>query len=197
MPRAVRFDHYGATEVLQVVEVDRPVPAAGEALVRVKAAGVNPGEAAVREGRMHGRFLASFPSGERSDLAGVIEEVGEGVEPFKIGDEVIGFTNRRASHAELVLVEAAHMTTKAPEVPWELAGALPIAGMTAYAAVRAVARASGETVAVSAAAGASARSLCSLPGVRVRPASRGAARSATRAGSARSRTSCVTSVLKR
>jgi NADPH:quinone reductase-like Zn-dependent oxidoreductase len=153
MPRAVRFDRYGGIDVLQVGEVERPVPGPGEALVRVKAAGINPGEASIREGRMHERWPATFPSGEGSDLAGVIEEVGEGVELFTVGDEVIGFTNARASHAELVLVEEVHMTPKPPEVPWEVAGALPIAGMTAYAAVSAVAPASGETVVVSAAAG--------------------------------------------
>ena len=153
MPRAVRFDHYGGTDVLDVVEVERPVPTAGEALVRVKAAGINPGEAAIREGRMHARWPATFPSGEGSDLAGVIEELDDAITGFAIGDEVIGFTNARASHAELVLVTPAQMTRKPGAVPWEVAGALPIAGMTAYAAVRAVAPAPGETVAISAAAG--------------------------------------------
>jgi NADPH:quinone reductase-like Zn-dependent oxidoreductase len=65
----------------------------------------------------------------------------------------IGFTNGRASHAKLVLVEPPHITARPPEVPWEVAGALPIAGMTAYAAVRAVAATSSETVVVSGGAG--------------------------------------------
>jgi len=153
MPRAVRFDHYGGIDVLEVVDVERPAPAAGEALVRVKAAGINPGEAAIREGRMHARWPATFPSGQGSDLAGVIEELGEAIAGFAVGDEVIGFTNNRASHAELVPVQAGQITPRPPGVPWEIAGALPIAGMTAYAAVRAVAPAPGETVVVSAAAG--------------------------------------------
>ena len=50
MPRAVQFDHYGGVEVLNVVEVPRPTPGASEALVRVKAAGINPGESKIREG---------------------------------------------------------------------------------------------------------------------------------------------------
>lgn len=78
MPRAVRFDHYGGVDVLQVVDIERPTPGPGQALVRVKAAGINPGEASIREGRMHERFPARFPSGEGSDLAGVIEELGRG-----------------------------------------------------------------------------------------------------------------------
>ncbi|HME03689.1 MAG TPA: NADP-dependent oxidoreductase [Solirubrobacteraceae bacterium] len=153
MARAVRFDHYGGVEVLKVVDVESPVPAAGQVLVRVKVAGINPGEVAIREGRMHERWPASFPSGQGSDLAGVVEEIGDAVEQFEVGDEVIGFTDQRASQAELVLVEAEHLVYRPPNVPWEAAGGLFIAGTTAYAAVRAVAPTPGETVVVSAAAG--------------------------------------------
>jgi NADPH:quinone reductase-like Zn-dependent oxidoreductase len=153
MPRAVRFDHYGGVDVLNVVEVERPSPGPGEVLVRVKAAGINPGEASIREGMLHERWPATFPSGEGSDLAGVIEELGEGVEGWSVGDEVIGFTDGRASHAELVLVEAGNLTARPAGVPWEVAGALFVAGATAYATVRAVALEPGDTVVVSAAAG--------------------------------------------
>ncbi len=153
MPRAVRFDSYGGVDVLKVVEVPRPVPGAGQVLVRVKAAGINPGEAAIREGAMHERWPAQFPSGQGSDLAGIVEEVGAGVERFAAGEEVIGFTDRRASQAELVLVEEGHLVARPAGVPWDVAGALFVAGTTAYAAVRAVALARGDTVAVSGAAG--------------------------------------------
>jgi NADPH:quinone reductase-like Zn-dependent oxidoreductase len=153
MPRAVRFEQYGDVDVLDVVEVERPVPGRGQVLVAVKAAGINPGEAAIRSGVLHDRWPATFPSGQGSDLAGVVEEVGEGVGGFAAGDEVIGFTHDRASHAELVVVEADHLVRRPPEVPWEAAGGLFVAGTTAYAAVRAVAPGPGETVAVSGAAG--------------------------------------------
>jgi len=153
MARAVRFDHYGGVDVLDVVDVPRPVPTAGEVLVHVKAAGINPGEAAIREGLLDARFPATFPSGEGSDLAGIVEEVGEAVSEWKAGDEVIGFTNRRASHAELVVVEHDQLVRRPPGVPWEVAGALFVAGATAWAAVRAVAPVVQDTVAVSGAAG--------------------------------------------
>ena len=100
MPRAVRFDHYGGTDVLEVVEVALPAPAAGQVLVRVKAAAVNPGEASIREGLMHERWPAHFPSGQGSDLAGVVDAVGERVGGVSVGDEVIGFTDDRSSQAE-------------------------------------------------------------------------------------------------
>ena len=74
--RAVRFDRYGGRDVLYVADIDRPVPGAGEVLVEVRAAGINPGEAAIRTGALHEQFPATFPSGEGSDLAGVIVEVG-------------------------------------------------------------------------------------------------------------------------
>lgn len=153
MPRAVRFDRYGHADVLEVVEVERPVPAPGQVLVRVKAAGINLGEAKIREGLFHERWPATFPSGQGSDLAGIVEELGAGVEHFAVGDEVIGFTEDRASHAALALVEQDNLVPRPPNVPWEQAGALFVAGTTAYAAVRAVALRQGDTVAISAAAG--------------------------------------------
>src|SRR5580704_595902 len=151
--KAVRFDRYGGIEVLQVADVPTPEPSRGEALVKVKAASINPGEAKIREGLLHAMWPATFPSGEGSDLAGIVTKVGPGVEGFAVGDEVIGFTDRRASHAEYVVVEAKNLSIKPAKVPWEVAGSLAIAGSTAYASVRAVSLTRGDTVAVSAAAG--------------------------------------------
>ena len=151
--KAVRFDHYGGVDVLNVVDVADPVPVEGEVLVRVKAAGINPGEAAIRKGALHDRFPATFPSGEGSDFAGVIEQIGRAVDHWRPGDEVIGFTNKRASHAELVVVPADQLTSRPTSVPWDVGGALFVAGVTAWAAVRAVRPSSGDTVVVSGAAG--------------------------------------------
>jgi NADPH:quinone reductase-like Zn-dependent oxidoreductase len=122
--KAVRFDRYGGIEVLQVVDVPMPEPSHGEALVKVKAASINPGEAKIREGLLHAMWPATFPSGEGSDLAGVVTKVGPGVESFTVGDEGIGFTDRRASHAEYVVVEAKNLTIKPVKVPWEVADSL-------------------------------------------------------------------------
>lgn len=151
--KAVRFDHYGDIDVLEVREVPRPSPGPGEVLVEVKAAGINPGEAMIRKGALHDRWPATFPSGQGSDLAGVVAEVGPGVETFTVGEEVLGFTNQRASQTEFVVVPATQLTAKPSAVSWELAGGLFVAGTTAYAAVRAIELRTGDTVAVSAAAG--------------------------------------------
>jgi NADPH:quinone reductase-like Zn-dependent oxidoreductase len=119
----------------------------------VKAAGINPSEAVIRTGAVAELFPSAFPSGQGSDLAGVVEEAGAGAGGFSPGDEVIGFSNKRASQAELVLVEADDLTRKPEKVSWEVAGGLYVAGVTAWGAVHAVQPQEGETVVVSGAAG--------------------------------------------
>lgn len=153
MPRAVQFDEYGEIDVLEVRSVDRPVPGAGQVLVRVRAAGINPGESAIRSGVFREIWPSTFPSGQGSDLAGVVEQVGPSVTPWSVGDEVIGWVDTRASHAELVVVPAEHLVRRDPAVPWEVGGALFVAGTTAHATVRAVAAGPGDTVVVAGAAG--------------------------------------------
>ena len=120
--------------------VPRPDPAAGEVLVEVVSAGINPGEIAIREGRFHQRWPASFPSGQGSDFAGRVVLLGDSVTSVAVGQEVIGYTDRRQAQADYVAVPADHLTAKPPEVDWDQAGGLCIAGATAYAAVRAVDR---------------------------------------------------------
>jgi NADPH:quinone reductase-like Zn-dependent oxidoreductase len=151
--KAVRFDEYGPVDVLQVVDVPRPAPGPGQVLVQVKAAGINPGEAKIRAGLLAHLWPATFPSGQGSDLAGVVAETGQSVTGWSVGDEVIGWTDSRASQAEYVVVEEEHLTARPAGVPWEVAGALFVAGATAYATVRAVALTEGDTVVVSGATG--------------------------------------------
>jgi NADPH:quinone reductase-like Zn-dependent oxidoreductase len=151
--KAVRFDEYGGVDVLKVVDVAIPEPGAGQVLVRVKAAGINPGEAKIRDGLLHERWPAAFPEGQGSDLAGIVERLGPDVTRVAAGDEVIGWVDTRSSHAEYAVVEAEHLTPKPASVPWEIAGALPVVGFTAWAAVRAVALKPGDTLVVSGAAG--------------------------------------------
>jgi NADPH:quinone reductase-like Zn-dependent oxidoreductase len=151
--KAVRFDEYGDVDVLTVADVPVPDPGAGQVLVRVKAAGINPGEAKIREGLLHALWPATFPSGQGSDLAGVVDRLGPGVTTVAAGDEVIGWVDTRSAQAEYAVVDADNLAGKPADVPWEVAGALGVAGFTAWAALRAVNLKAGDTVAVSAAAG--------------------------------------------
>jgi NADPH:quinone reductase-like Zn-dependent oxidoreductase len=153
MPKAVQIDQYGGTEVLKVRDVPRPVPGPEQVLVAVRAAGINPSEGKMRAGLVRQIFPLTFPSGEGSDLAGVVEQIGAGVTGVVVGDEVIGYTDNRASHAEYVLVAASNLTPKPADVPWEVAGALFVAGVTGVATVRAVAPTAGEAVVIAGAAG--------------------------------------------
>jgi NADPH2:quinone reductase len=168
--RAVRFDGYGGPEVLYIADIERPKPGVGEVLVEVRAAGINPGEAGIRSGALKEQFPATFPSSEGSDLAGVVIEVGDGVSDFAVGDEVLGFSFQRSSHATHTNAPVDQLIHKPAELSWQVAGSLYVVGATAYAAVRAVAPQRGETVAVSAAAGgvgSLAVQLLALRGVRV------------------------------
>ena len=151
--RAVRYDHFGHSDVLNIVELPKPEPGPGEVLVKVKTAGINPGEASIREGRLAKQFPSTFPSGEGTDFAGIVEKVSDNVSQFKSGDEVIGFSDKRNSHAEYVVVPTGQLVKRPANVSWEVAGGLFVVGTTAYASVNAVALKPGETVIVSAAAG--------------------------------------------
>jgi NADPH:quinone reductase-like Zn-dependent oxidoreductase len=102
---------------------------------------------------LHHLFPATFPSGQGSDFAGIVAELGAGVSGNTIGDEVIGFSMRRSSHAEYVSVPANQLTPRPSKVSWEVAGSLFVAGVTAYAAVRAVHLVPGDTVVIAGAAG--------------------------------------------
>ena len=151
--KAVRFDGYGPVEVLDVRDVPVPEPGPGQVLVRVRAAGINPGEAKIREGALAERWPATFPSGQGADFAGVVERTGPGVTAPGPGDAVIGWVDTRSSQAEYVVAEAANLVGKPAGLPWEVAGAIPVVGFTAWAMLRSVGVKAGDVVAVSGAAG--------------------------------------------
>jgi NADPH:quinone reductase len=153
MSRAVRFDHYGNIDVLNVVDVEQPLPSAGRILVRVIAAGTNPGEIAIREGRLDKQFPATFPSGQGTDFAGIVAELGDGVTAPSVGTAVMGWSNERSAQAEFVAVPADQLIVKPESLDWNVAGALFVVASTATAAVAAVAPQRGETVLVSGASG--------------------------------------------
>src|SRR5262249_49575059 len=99
MMKAGRYDHFGGVDGFGVEDVARPAPGAGQVLVAVKAAGINPGEASIRKGWFAKQWPSTFPSGQGSDLAGVVAELGTGATGWKVGDEVIGFVHTRSSQA--------------------------------------------------------------------------------------------------
>ncbi|WP_022881537.1 NADP-dependent oxidoreductase [Gryllotalpicola ginsengisoli] len=153
MTKAVRFHEFGGVEVLRIDDIEIPAPGAGEVVVEVRAAAINPGEASIREGRLEQRFKTELPCGEGTDFAGVVHAVGPDVTRWTPGDEVIGWSWARSSHAEQVLVPADQLVPKPGQVPWEAAATLSVAGVTAVAAVDAIRVQPGETVLVAGATG--------------------------------------------
>jgi NADPH:quinone reductase len=151
--RAVRFHEYGGVDVLNVEEVELRAPGPREVVVRVHAAGINPGEAKIRSGALHERFPATFPSGQGSDLAGTVTAIGVEVTAWRVGDEVLGWSWERSSQAEFVVVPQEQLVAKPIGLNWDVAGALYVAGATAHAGVEAVDPKPDEVVVVSAAAG--------------------------------------------
>ncbi|WP_166870640.1 NADP-dependent oxidoreductase [Salinibacterium sp. ZJ450] len=151
--RTVIFTEFGGPEVLQLVEVPPPTAGPGEVRVRVVIAGLNPVDAKIFSGGPSAeRYGVTLPSGNGNDFAGVVDEVGRGVAGIQAGDRVYGGV-RGFAQADFVITDAAHLLPLPPGLDLERAGALDIAGRTAWAAVRSLGITATDTVLVSAAAG--------------------------------------------
>ncbi|QNE46434.1 NADP-dependent oxidoreductase [Glaciihabitans sp. INWT7] len=151
MSRIVQYSRYGGPEVLDIVEVAEPHAGPGEVRVAVRSAGLNNFDSKVRRSPalLPHRVL---PSGQGSEFAGVIDELGDGVSTAVVGDEVLGWSNFTAQ-ADFVVVPAGHVAPKPGGLGWATAGGLGLVGNTAERSTRAVTPRRGETVLVSAAAG--------------------------------------------
>ena len=153
MPKAVQLSAYGGIDQLHIIDVAMPEPKANEVVVRVVAAGTNPGEISIREGYLKEMFPMDFPFGQGTDFAGRIASVGSGITTFAIGDDVLGWSEQRSAQAEYVVIEPSHLVGKPPSLDWFRAGSLFVVATTAVAAVRAVSIEAGDVVAISGAAG--------------------------------------------
>lgn len=154
MSRRVQLDGYGSVDQLHIAEVPIPTPGPGQVLVRVLAAGINPGESRIRRGELATRFPSTFPSGQGSDVAGLVVAAApdaDGAPP--VGSEVMGWSDERSSQADHVALPAAHVIVKPPTLDFYRAGSMFVAGTTAYAAVRSLRLNGSDTLAVSGAAG--------------------------------------------
>lgn len=153
MSRFVQQQRFGGSEELELVVRDEPHAAPGQVRVRVAAAGLNPVDWKVGQSEQLARaFGVGLPAGFGNDLAGTIDELGEGVEGWAVGDRVFGGL-RGAAVADHAVVDPAKLTRTPDGLSDELAAALQIAGRTADAAVGAVAPQPGETVLIGGAAG--------------------------------------------
>jgi len=150
MSLAVRYSEFGAPEVLRVVDVDEPHADAGEVRVAVRAAGLNPYDYKVRSGS--NGTAHPLPSGQGAEFAGVVDEVGAGVDDVAVGDEVLGYTSF-AAQAEYVVVKAKNTAPKPAGLDWLVAGGIGLVGNTAKREIDALALGPDDTVLVTAGAG--------------------------------------------
>ncbi|MFJ4832037.1 NADP-dependent oxidoreductase [Streptomyces sp. NPDC088747] len=152
MPLAVQFAEYGTPDVLRVVDVPPLTAGPGQVRLTVRAAGVNPIDWKILHGYMRQVMPIDLPGGLGSDVAGVVEQVGEGVTAFSVGDEVLG-ASLTPSYAQSALADPASLVSKPPSVPWEVAATLAGTGITAWEVLNELKISAGETLLVHAAAG--------------------------------------------
>ncbi|MGW7019872.1 NADP-dependent oxidoreductase [Streptomyces decoyicus] len=155
--KAIIANSYGGPDVLEYT--DRPEPKVGpdSFLIRVKAAGVNPVDWKIVAGYLDPMMDVHFPLTPGWDVAGVVEAVGADATEYEVGDEVIGYVRKdevqRGTYAELVAAPVRTLARKPASLSWQQAAGLPLAGLTAYQALKRVGTKAGETVLVHAAAG--------------------------------------------
>lgn len=150
--KAAGFYSFGPPEKLELIELETPQAGAGEVRVRVKAAGVQPVDCAVRTGFSPPGVSIIFPHVTGGEFAGVIDQIGEGVTSFAVGAEVLGF-RLQFTYAEYVVVPANQVVAKPDSMPWEVAGGLSGAGQTAHTAMEELRVGKGDTVLINGAAG--------------------------------------------
>jgi NADPH:quinone reductase-like Zn-dependent oxidoreductase len=155
MGRAVVHETFGGPEVLELREVPEPHAGPGQVRVKVTVAGLNPMDWVLTSTPpVAERFGLSLPGGFGTDFAGVVDEVGEGVAGFAVGDRVHGGATGRAVADHVVVDPAAEWLYRTPgKVTDEVAATLPVAGLTAAAALAAIDLKEGDTVLVGGAAG--------------------------------------------
>ena len=155
--RAIATNRFGGNDVLELTDVPDPIVGPDTVLIRTKAVGLNPVDWKSVRGGLEERFPNHFPLVPGWDVAGVVERVGPAVTEFAVGDEVMAYD--REDHvqwgtlAELVGVPIRGVAHKPPGLGWPEAGALPLAGLTAYQCVIAAGIGPGDTVVVHAASG--------------------------------------------
>lgn len=137
--KAAFFEKFGDLDNIQTGTLERPEPGEGEVLVRVKAAGVNPVDAAVARGMLNEVIPAEFPAVPGWDMAGVVEECGFAARRFHEGDEVYAYARRPAvqhgTFAEYVAIPESYLALRPQQISMEEAGGIPLVGLTAYQAL--------------------------------------------------------------
>ncbi|MFF0837687.1 MULTISPECIES: NADP-dependent oxidoreductase [unclassified Streptomyces] len=147
--KKVSFAEFGGPDVLHLIDAKEPHAGPGQIRIAVRAAGVNPVDWRLREGQVLGAHPIELPAGVGLDAAGVVDEVGEGVEGVEVGDRVFG--EGASTYAEFAVLSA---WARMPEgLTFEEAAGYPSVVETALRIIREVGARSGQTLLVSGASG--------------------------------------------
>lgn len=137
--KAAYIEEYGDLKQVKTGELEKPEPDEGEVLVRVKAAGVNPVDAAVVRGMLKDAIPGDFPLIPGWDVAGEVEETGHSVSRFSPGDEVYAYARRpkiqHGTYAEYVSLPESYLAERPTNISMEEAGGIPLVGLTAYQSI--------------------------------------------------------------
>ncbi|QXV63977.1 NADP-dependent oxidoreductase [Mucilaginibacter sp. 21P] len=136
--KAVRINKYGGPEVMKIEDVERPVPAPDEVLVEVYASGVNPVDAAIRQGENESlRSFLKLPMTLGWDAAGIVTQTGSEVTSLKTGDQVYGVPNfpGDGSYAEYCVGKASQFAIKPQSLDFRQAAGVPLAALTAWTGI--------------------------------------------------------------
>ncbi|MBF9130952.1 NADP-dependent oxidoreductase [Plantactinospora sp. S1510] len=151
--RVAGFTEYGGPEVLRLLELPTPVPGAGQVRIRVRAAGVQPYDCAVRGGWTPPGVTPGFPKVPGNEFAGIVDQLGPDVSGVAVGAEVLGF-GQLGCYAEYLVIPVDQITAKPEGMPWEVAGGFSAGAQTAHIALAELRIDRGETVLIHGAAGA-------------------------------------------
>ncbi|MDQ1722383.1 MAG: hypothetical protein QOI26_2117 [Pseudonocardiales bacterium] len=147
MPKVFRFREYGGPETQEFADVGKPQPGPGEILLAARAAGVNPVDHKVRSGRFRDFQSRALPSEFGSEVSGVIEEIGAGVEGFSVGDEVFGWpASGHGAFSEYTVLSQDSVAVKPPQVSFADAATLSVAAATAYDGLAQLGLSAGQTL---------------------------------------------------
>ncbi|MCJ8163428.1 NADP-dependent oxidoreductase [Pontibacter sp. E15-1] len=137
--KTATYEAFGGPDKIKVTSLEVPELKEGEVLVRIKAAGVNPVDALVREGYLKDFLPYEFPIVPGWDMAGVVEERGFSARRFKVGEEVYAYARRPVVHggtfAEYIVLPESYLAKKPQRISWEAAAGIPLVGLTAYQAL--------------------------------------------------------------
>lgn len=150
------LERLGTADALRISERPDPVPVAGEVLVRIRAASVNPVDWKIATGKLKLIFPVVMPWIPGCDFSGEVVAVASKEGPFRVGDRVIGMVppNRGGGWAELMAAPVSCLAPMPPAMDWEEAAGLPLAGLTALQSLRTLGRLQeGESVLINGAAG--------------------------------------------